>query len=223
MKILIHACPQRMWYVEDLLVPALMDQGADSVAIWNDDTGLGNLESCMQSFRNCSGGGGTWHIQDDVLPSRDFVARCREYETDGVVYGFTCGRFGDRTDLTGRVYAPDVWHSFQCVRIPDAYARECAEWYYSGAWKQDADPDVYALKDLNQGDDTFFRTFLQSRHGRERFTNAAPNLVDHVDWLIGGSILSPWRGFVARSALWDDHGELETLKREIKRRNAPGE
>ena len=217
MKILIHACPKRLWYVEDFLIPNLLDQGADSVAIWNDETGLGNLAACMESFRQIRGHGGTWHLQDDVLPCRDFVARCREYESDGVVYGFTCGAFGDDLSQTGRVYAPDVWHSFQCIRIPDEYARECAEWYFSGAWKADADPDLFALKDLNQGDDSFFRAFLQTRHGRERFTNVAPNLVDHVDWLIGGSVLSPWRAFVARSALWDDHGELEDLKREIRR------
>lgn len=216
MKILIHACPKRLWYVESYLKPKLKAQGAEIVEACVDLEGLGNLEACMQAFRQCEGHGGTWHIQDDVLPCRDFVARCREYE-DGVVYGFTCGAFGDDLQQTGRVYAPDVWHSFQCVRIPDEYARECAEWYFSGAWKADADPDLFALKDLNQGDDSFFRTFLQVRHGRERFTNVAPNLVDHVDWLIGGSILSPWRAFVARSALWEDHGELEDLKREIRR------
>lgn len=216
MKILIHACPKRMWYVEKILVPMLREQGADLIEIWNDRDGLGNLLSCMDSFSSRTGDGGTWHLQDDVLPCRDFVKRCSELD-ESVVYGFTCGAFGDNLQQTGRVYAPDVWHSFQCVRIPDAYARECAEWYFSGAWKADADPDLFALKDLNQGDDSFFRTFLQVRHGRERFTNAAPNLVDHVDWLIGGSILSPWRGFLARSALWDDHGELEALKHEIRR------
>lgn len=217
MKILIHACPKRMSYVEGYLAPMLRRRGAEIVEIWNDENGHGNLRSCMESFAARRGHGGTWHIQDDVLPCRDFVERCREYESDGVVYGFTCGAFGDDIGQTGRVYAPDVWHSFQCVRIPDAYARECAEWYFSGEWAQAGEPELWALQEMGQGDDTFFRTFLQVRHGRERFTNAAPNLVEHVDWLIGGSILSPWRGFVARSALWDDRGELEDLKREIRR------
>ena len=36
MKVLIHACPKRMWYVEGWLVPELQRQGADSVEIWND-------------------------------------------------------------------------------------------------------------------------------------------------------------------------------------------
>ena len=36
MKILIHACPKRMWYVTDFLVPMLKEQGADSVLEWNE-------------------------------------------------------------------------------------------------------------------------------------------------------------------------------------------
>ena len=31
MKFLIHACPQRMWYVEDFLIPMLREQGAEIV------------------------------------------------------------------------------------------------------------------------------------------------------------------------------------------------
>ena len=215
MKILIHACPKRMWYVSGFLVPMLRDQGVEDIEVWNDMEKLGCLESCMRSFAARNGDGGTWHIQDDVLPCIDFVDRCCEY--DGVVYGFTCGAFGDDLKQIGRVYAPDVWHSFQCVRIPDEYARECAEWYFSGDWKGAGEPELFALKDMNLGDDSFFRAFLQVRHGRETFTNVSPNLVDHVDYLIGGSILSPWRGFIARSALWDDRGELEALKHEIRR------
>ena len=72
MKVLIHACPQRMWYVEEFLAPNLRSQGAE-VEIWNDVQGIGNLYACMESFKRRLGDGATWHIQDDVLPCRDFV------------------------------------------------------------------------------------------------------------------------------------------------------
>ena len=36
MNILIHACPQRMWYVNDFLVPMLREQGGEDIEIWND-------------------------------------------------------------------------------------------------------------------------------------------------------------------------------------------
>ena len=39
MKVLIHACPQRMWYVEEFLAPNLRSQGAE-VEIWNDVQGI---------------------------------------------------------------------------------------------------------------------------------------------------------------------------------------
>lgn len=217
MKVLIHACPKRLWYVTGFLVPQLKEQGADEVEVWNDTDRLGNLEACMKSFATRQGDGGTWHIQDDVLLCRNFVQRCSEMD-QGVVYGFTCGRFGDDVDQTGRVYAPDVWHSFQCVRIPDAYARECAEWFYSGVWRKTASPELYALYDMGQGDDSFFREFLQTMHGTETMINVRPNLVEHVDWIIGGSILSPYREYYATSHYWDDVELVEKLKKDVEGR-----
>ncbi len=217
MKIMIHACPQRMWYVEDLLIPQLLEQGADSVAIWNDDEGLGNLEACMRAFRHCAGHGGTWHIQDDVLPCRDFVQRCREYESDGIVYGFCNEQFRDDPENTGRVRVSDAWHSFQCVRIPDDTARECSEWFYSGGWRESTLPELAILKGMKKGDDSFFREFLLMRRSRSSVTNAEPNLVEHVDWIVGGSILSPWRGFLARAYYWEDEALVEDLKQQIMR------
>jgi hypothetical protein len=44
-----------------------------------------------------------------------------------------------------------------------------------------------------------------------------PNLVEHVDWIVGGSILSPWRGYLARAEYWDDEDLVEELKTEVKR------
>ena len=50
MKVLIHACPKRMWYVEGFLLPELKRQGADEVEVWNDTEGKGNLRACMEAF-----------------------------------------------------------------------------------------------------------------------------------------------------------------------------
>ena len=100
MKVLIHACPERMWYVEEFLKPELLRQGADEIEIWNDTEKRGNLFACIDSFATRSGKGGTWHIQDDVLLCHDFVTRCRELDI-GVAYGFCCRNFGDRLDKEG--------------------------------------------------------------------------------------------------------------------------
>lgn len=123
MKFLIHACPQRMWYVDEFLVPSLQAQGATDIEIWNDTEKKGNLFACMESFASRIGNGGTWHLQDDVIICHDFVERCEEHD-EGVVFGFACRNFGDRLDAYGEVYAPDAWNSFQCVRIPDQWASD---------------------------------------------------------------------------------------------------
>lgn len=214
MKVLIHACPKRMWYVNDFLLPELERQGADDVEVWNDTEGVGNLRSCMASFAARTGDGGTWHIQDDVLLRRDFVKLCREHD-DGVVYGFCNEKFTDDPRQTGRVSVEDAWHSFQCIRIPDAYARHCAEWI-EGPGKTTA--FYYLWKKSGKMDDDVFRTFLKNEHSREMVTNLKPNLVEHVDWIIGGSILSPWREFIARAYYWDDEDLVDELKEAVKGR-----
>ncbi len=212
MRVLIHACPKRMWYVEGFLVPELERQGADEIEIFNDTEGLGNLRACMKAFAGRTGEGGTWHIQDDVLLCRDFVQRCRKHDT-GVVYGFCNEAFTDDPLQTGRVSVEDAWHSFQCVRIPDAYARECADWL-DGPGKTSGMYPIWVQS--GKMDDDVFRTFLIDRHGRETVENLKPNLVEHVDWIVGGSILSPWRGFIARAYYWPDEDLVRELKEAVK-------
>ena len=218
MKILIHAVPERMWYVDEFLIPALRAQGADEIRVWNDADHTGNLAACMAAFAACEGDGGTWHLQDDVLPCRDFVKRCRELD-DGVAFGFACPNFGDRLDAGGTVYAADAWHSFQCVRIPDAYARDCAAWVRSMAWRRESPAvELPILWDLGKGDDSFFHEYMQSRHGADIVENVRPNLVEHVDWLLGGSTVQCWRDYLARSAFWDDEDLVAALRERIRAR-----
>lgn len=214
MKVLIHACPKRMWYVNGFLLPSLLAQGAD-VEVWNDELTKGNLKSCVESFQARKGDGVTWHIQDDVLVCRDFVKRCEEI-TGGVAYGFANERFTDDVTQIGLVDVCNSWHSFQCVRIPDAYARECAEWITSGEWEQNASAELKAVFRGNMGDDTFFREFMLAKHINDTVTNVAPNLVEHVDFLIGGSILNKMRCFWPRAHYWEDEELVNELRVQMK-------
>lgn len=217
MKILIHAVPERMWFVNEFMIPALQAQGAEQIEIWNDTEHRGNLDACLDAFASREGNGGTWHLQDDVLPCRDFVTRCRDLD-DGVVFGFCCRNFGDRLDAFGQVYAPDAWNSFQCVRIPDSYARECAFWVRSMRWQKESPaPELPILWQLGKGDDTFFHEFLQCCYPAEIVENVKPNLVEHVDWIIGGSTLQ-WRDYIARAEYWDDEDLIDALREQIKAR-----
>ena len=84
-EIVIHAVPERLWYVEEFLLPSLDAQGADSVRVWTDSDRRGNLVSCMECFAAMEGGGGAWHIQDDVLLCRDFVRLARRNSQQAVI------------------------------------------------------------------------------------------------------------------------------------------
>ena len=166
----------------------------------------------MASFRARTGDGGTWHIQDDVLLCRDFVKRCREHD-EGVVYGFCCEQFTDDPQQVGRLSVEDAWHSFQCVRIPDAYARECAEWL-DGEGREHDDYPLWIRS--GKMDDSVFRNFLTNRHGRETVENLKPCLVEHVDWIVGGSVLHPWRGYLARATWFEDDALVRELKASVR-------
>ena len=214
MKVMIHAMPKRMWYVNQFLVPSLIAQGITPV-VYCDDAGRGNLCACLDSFSTMRGDG-TWHIQDDVIISKRF-AELAEANDTGVCNGFCHVPWEDDPNITGTVYPPDLWHSFQCVRIPDDMARDFAEWVKTGDHSSWADIQIRR----NQGDDFLFREYFQTFHGRETARNIAPNMVDHIDFIIGGSIINQWRGHPARAELWEDEDLVERLQAQLNSMNLP--
>jgi len=216
-KYMIHACPERMWYVEEFLIPSMLEQNipASDITVWNDTDKRGNLEACIAAFESCTSEGGTWHLQDDVVICSDFAKRTEEHDS-GVVYGFCNRWFKDDLTMTGTVYAEDMWHSFQCVRIPNEYDREAAAWFRSGA--SDLSAEAAICRKINKGDDTIFREFFLQNHGRETVFNLAPNLVNHIDYMIGGPVVNRWRGYDTESEMWEDRSILEKLKTKLKER-----
>jgi len=222
MKIMIHACPQRMWYVDEFLVPQLRGQGVTEgeITVWNDEAGWGNLESCLRSFEwiSLNGNGHTWHIQDDVILAHDFAARARtlETETDGIVCGFVCANWGPKPIKEGRVPMPFMWNGFQCLRIPDALAGEFAWWFRHVGCRK---PELQKWVQRNKGDDSCFRAFCLERHPRETVFNVRPNLADHVDFLVGGTVVNPARPCQYNRALyWEDDGEVAALRDRLTER-----
>lgn len=215
MRIMIHACPVRMWYVNGYIIPELKSQGADDITVWQDDAGRGNLTACMDAFKNCEGDGGTWHLQDDILLSRDFVERASQMCGEKIVCGFVNEVAGPNCNIRGEAYMADMWYSFPCIYIPNQYARECAEWFFSGRWKADAQSIADTLYAGGSGDDFFFREFMETHHGGDTVLNLTPCLVDHVDWLVGGSTVNRYRGFLSRAVYWEDDSLLDELKKRI--------
>lgn len=203
MRYLIHACPAREWFVEGYMVPEMKRQGIpeEEIEIWMDRNGDGNLISCMKSFEECGKrDGGTWHLQDDVVLASDFAEKTRTHD-DGLVCGF--GRIGwqQLEPMPGKVSAVFMWNSFQCIRIPDEIAGECAKWFYEDA----AFRDIYRRNvEENKYDDSFFYDFICEAHMDMTVLNLVPSIVDHGDCLTGGSVINGDRTIWARSSWWED-------------------
>ena len=221
MKIMIHACPARMWYVDEFLVPQLLGQGVekDEIRIWNDTEGWGNLKAFIKSCEAVAGENGqTWHLQDDILLCRDFAPRARtlETETDGIVCGMCCANWGPRPIKNGLVPMPFMWNGFQIVRIPDRLAGEFADWMQTVGRTR---PELRRWVQTNKGDDSCFRAFCLDRHRADTVFNVAPNLADHVDFLIGGTVINPARPVqYNRAYYWDENDAVTELRDRLTER-----
>ena len=197
MNYLIHAYEPRLWYVNEFLMPSMINQGIkkEDINIFTDDGSLGNLKAAMESFKNLpDDDSATWHLQDDICISSDFAKVTRNYENE---YAIVCGYCYCRDEYSiikkgGEVGAKDMWHSFPCIMIPNKIAIECSEWFYSDALYR---PEFKEWVDENKYDDAFFKKFIEENYQRlgVKIINYIPNLVDHIDYLIGGSTVNKER------------------------------
>ncbi len=210
-KYLIHTYPKRLWYVEQYLIPSMLKQGINKadISVYNDDKKEGNLRACMNAFESCPDDlGGTWHLQDDVIICKDFKERTEWYD-NGLVCGFSSKLYdGDDRTRIGAVKRRAMWFSFPCIRIPNKWARDCAKWvkaYIIGnpVYRQ------YWEKGVN--DDWAFRQYLKEFQTDCPALNIMPNLVDHVDYLLGGGS-GGQRKEPVRAQYWTDNDLVEELE-----------
>lgn len=187
----------------------------DSIEVWMDKDRDGCLFSCMKCFAEYGKrDGARWHMQDDVVISRDFREKTEQYN-DGIVSGFFREEWQPLTPLSGRVPAVFMWNSFQCIRLPDEIIRGCAEWFFTEAVHDDRYKEYI---DMRKCDDTMFYIYMAEHQGDQYCYNLEPSIVDHVDYLIGGSVINRWRGHPARGDLWEDESIIEELKDKLARR-----
>ena len=208
---MIHTYPKRLWYVEEYLIPSMLKQGIQraQIKVYNDDIKEGNLKACMRAFAKVRNDDGhTWHLQDDVCICKDFKKRTEKIdkEFDGIVCGFSTARY-NRDVPAGKVKLRLMWFSFPCIRIPNKIAIECSNWVlmymignpcYVGFWKDGVN------------DDWCFKQFLQTYYQDIDVWNLNPNLVDHIDYLIGGGSGGK-RDCQVRAQYWEDESIVEEL------------
>ena len=209
---MIHACLEREWYVRDYLIPSMLEQGIEEnrITVHLDSEKKGCLESCMEAFSRSDRGGGMWHLQDDVLISSVFKEVTEEYD-----YGIACGMATKydrrRRIITGRTNISGMWYSFPCIRIPNEIAQGCAKWY----WSDIANNPVYHYAKDKKHDDEILRLYVEAYHKNVVVNNISPNIVDHVDYLIGGSIVNSTRVEEVHSLYFNEPELVEKLRMDL--------
>lgn len=204
-KIVIHTYPARLWYVNNFLVPSLIDQGLTDIIIFNDKYHIGNLMAFILSLKNI---GDAWHLQDDVIISKDFAKRIKKYKN--ISCGFCAEGF--QTEIVeGTTNIKNMWYSFPCLFIPGNIAEE----FYS--WFKDQEKNIDFIQMINTGkmDDLIFKEYLQQKHPDMLIDNIVPNLVDHIDFLIGGSICNKARKKIARAKYFPDPELVKDLESRV--------
>ena len=223
MKYMVHTCESRNWYVENYLVPSMIDQGIhkDDVLVWLDVEHKGNLVSCLESFAECGKTEGlTWHLQDDVLIARNFYEKSMLADSSQVTCGFCPKSFSSHHLNVGEVKSYQIWWSFQCICIPNDLAGEFSKWFYDDCRFRESE-SVQSRVESGKHDDWFFKKFLRECHPYIVVNNLRPNLVEHIDYLIGGSEVNKERTRDMTATWFRDKDLVEELRKRLEDEKLP--
>ena len=209
--IMIHAAPSRMKYVTEFLKPRLRAQGFQEIIVWNDSEGIGCREAYLESFRSLPETGHTWHLQDDVLPDKRFYewATSEWAEYPGIINGFGNVHFYNPNRFGHAHNSEDMFYSFPCMRIPNEVAKDFLKWF-----KAARETDVNVIEKLPAGKfiDYFFKLYIGNNEKEIAIYNFYPNIVEHVDEYITGSLVNQQRVKLAKALMFEDDEALEDLK-----------
>lgn len=215
MKYLIHTFPKRLWYVEKYLIPSMIKQGIKKkdIYIYNDEQGFGNLFAFLDSIsfiiNNLSEEKGIWHLQDDVIISKHFKEET-EKANNKVINGFV-NKWYASVEKTGIVSVNEFWYSFPCVYIPNRYLDDFINWV-----EKVKEHAPYRKRYLTgRYDDYFFYKFLEEEYPIDKMINLKPNLVDHIDYLLGYTS-GKRKKVPVRAEYFEDLDLVEDLERKLK-------
>lgn len=219
---MIHACENRLWYVRDFLLPSMIDQGInpDNILVYRDKNEIGNLRAWVDSCNRLSVQSrskmikNVWHLQDDVVISKDFKTITEQYENNEIVCGFTCGYDKEPQAGTFKLEEHKMWYSFPCINISTVLTTSFANWANGNLWQSQ---HFKGAVKRNNSDDLIFREWLYDNHGSIEEINLAPNVVNHIDKWLGGSVCNKQRDpdKDTMSIFWEDKGELAELKKAL--------
>lgn len=206
---LIHTCPKRKWYVDEYLIPSMKAQGIKKILVYNDENRDGLLPSLLKSYA-LTKGKDTWHLQDDVIISSRFK-EVTEKHNRGIICGF-CNSYSKA--LPGKANVLNLWYSMPCIRIPGEIFGNFREWMNSRETQTKF--RHYIIE--NKHDDVLFQQFLVEQYPKIVGLNLAPNLVNHIDHLLGGSLINQNRGRdteYVMSRYWNEPELLEEIENSL--------
>jgi len=212
-RYLIHAVPKRMWYVNDYLIPSMLKQNIrrEDITVYIDEDKKGNLAAFVDSVKDSACD--YWHLQDDVLISSKFRETTEKYDK-GIVCGF-CSCYSNLMPI-GQVPGKYLWYSFPCIRIPKDIMDEFLGWLDTEALTV---PLYATWINANKYDDSLFMEFIKVKHADTEVLNLRPNIVEHVDYLIGGSLVNVQRTQrKACSIYWEEPKLIAQLEAEMKKK-----
>ena len=214
---------KRIWYVQSYLVPSMIEQGIpkDHIRVYLDKNRIGNLRAFIDSCNRLNYWcdtydiNGVWHLQDDVIICKNFAEKTELLDDAGLVCGFTCDYEEKPQPGTFLLSEEKMWFSFPCIRIPTSILKEFTNWANLNLWQSN-----YFRESVrrNNADDLVFREWLYDNYGNTTHLNVAPNLVNHIDDLLDGSVVSPHRTANTRSLFWEDDDLVGHLKCELDKR-----
>ena len=209
----IYTCPKRKWYVDEFLIPSMLEQGIpeEKIFVYNDEEGKGVLYSFIQGLKDSTED--SWHLQDDILLSSKFRKKTTMDYPLHVVCGFSNIYSKDRP--AGIVLPNDIWYSSQCIYIHPWICEEFVKWIDTYAINQKRYAKMF---ELGICDDQLFEEYLNIKEPSVKILNEAPNFVEHIDYLLGGSIVNPDAKANRRSIHWIEPELTQKLEKKLKER-----
>lgn len=211
MNYLIRTTNKRLWYVKKFLIPEMLKHGIKENEIYTYKDNSGNLSSfinmCNWYYKSHRIDEFVWILQDDVMISDDFheiTFNYRKTEANGFCSGV------DNINNSGYVPFTNSWLSFQCKNFRVDKIELFLDWYKT---KVRYDDRIKQLVSTNKHDDLIYQCFEKEVFKDNNFIwNLSPNLVEHVDDLVGGSLVNKSREFEIKSQNFKNKEKIKNLK-----------
>lgn len=213
----IHTSPKRIKFVNEYMVPCFKRYGIQDIIVWNDEQMIGQLNAWTDCARwivsEKNEYRGTWHLEDDVVPCKNFKTLSEQLSGKSiVVQGFiTDNKFFGFKGETGILPFQYLPYGMQCIYIPNLYLKGFIDFVDTFV-----KTGMYRKKQYECGtlySDAVFRTFMKRYYKDTLINNLDDCMVEHVDYLIGGSSVRKQKDTKAKARKFDNYEEVERLER----------